>query len=165
MAEISLFNLTADRVRELFSYDEHTGILTRIKSRRFDMLGPVSAENEDVYIDGQHYKQSRAIWLWIYGEWPKGLVDHKNRNDNDNRKDNLRDVTHTQNQYNKVSPNPHGYKGVTWRNRIKNPWLSKIRVDGTRINLGSFATAEEAARAYEEACLKYHGEYANLGVK
>lgn len=165
MASTSLFNLTFSRVRELFSYDEHTGTLTRIKSNRYDMLGPVPFGHGHVFIDGQHYKQSRVIWLWIYGEWPKGLVDHANRNTRDNSKVNLRDVTHTQNQYNKVQPNPSGYKGVTWRDRIKKPWLSKIRVDGIRINLGSFATAEEAAKAYEEACLKYHGKFANLGVK
>src|SRR6267154_1039231 len=155
MAEASKFNLTAERVRELFSYDEYTGQLTRLKSTRYDMLGSVPFGNGMVYIDGEHYKQSRIIWLWIYGEWPKGLIDHKNRNNRDNSKGNLRDVTHGQKQYNKVSPNPHGYKGVTWRNRIKKPWLTKIRVNGVRINLGSFETKEEAAAVYEAACLKY----------
>jgi len=162
MAGISLLNITAERVRELFTYDPQDGILIRVKSNRYDMLGIITGVK--VYIDRQHYDTARIIWLHYYGKHPMFLVDHINRDHRDNRIDNLRDATPTQNQYNKVQPNIHGYKGVTWRDR-KSPWLAKIRVNGVRINLGSFATKEEAAKAYEEACLKYHGEYAQLGVK
>jgi hypothetical protein len=117
-----------------------------------------------VSVGGKLQCLSRICFAIYNGYWPEGLVDHIDRNQSNNRASNLREVTPTQNQYNKVQPNPHGYKGVTWRKRKANPWLAKIRVDGARINLGSFPTKEQAAAAYEAACLKYHGEYAQLGV-
>jgi hypothetical protein len=60
--------------------------------------------------------------------------------------------------------NKSGYgaypKGVTWRDRKENPWQAKIRVNGIRIHLGSFADMEEAAEAYREAAKLYHREFA-----
>jgi len=161
MKRFTKLDITASRVRELFSYDPDEGVLTRVKATRYDFLGVVSGPK--VSIDNTHYDTARIIWLHYYGEHPNCLVDHINRDHNDNRIANLRAATYTQNQYNKIQSNKHGYKGVTWRNRKQKPWLSKIRVDGARINLGSFATKEEAAKAYEEACLKYHGAFAQLG--
>lgn len=155
--------VSIEYLRAHFSYAPDTGILSRIKSVRFDMLGVQSGD--DVRIDGFDISKARVIWAVHYGYWPEKLIDHVNRNRDDNTITNLREATHTQNQYNKVQLNVHGYKGVTWRDRKRKPWLSKIRVNGVRINLGSFATKEEAAKAYEEACLKYHGEFAQLGVK
>ena len=155
--------LSCELVRSLFDYGPLEGILIRIKSSRKDMLGPV--RNFRTWVNGEVYFTSRLIWLHQHGKHPTGLIDHIDRNPDNNRIENLRDVTPTQNQYNKVQANIHGYKGVTWRNRKSKPWLAKIRVDGTRINLGSFATKEEAALAYEKAAFRYHGEFAQLGVK
>jgi hypothetical protein len=55
------------------------------------------------------------------------------------------------------------YLGVSW-NKGNNKWMAYIRVDGTRYHLGYFITEKEAARAYNEAAKKYHGEYANLNI-
>jgi hypothetical protein len=163
MAAITPSCITAARIRELFNYDPVTGVFSRRVNTVRGRAGQVITANT-LCVDGEYHKTVRYIWLHYYGEWPKGLVDHKNRIKSHAYISNLRDVTHTQNQQNKVSPNPHGYKGVTWRDRKKNPWIAKIRVDGARINLGSFPTKEAAAEAYEAACLKYHGEFAQLGV-
>ena len=152
-----------EELRKLFTYDPVTGILVAAQSFPNRPSGMIITCNR-VRVAGKLQKLSRICFAHYNGYWPQKLVDHINRNPLDNRASNLREVSHTQNQYNKVSPNPHGYKGVTWRDRKANPWIAKIRVAGQRINLGSFPTKEQAAAAYEAACLKYHGEYAQLGV-
>jgi len=93
-------------------------------------------------------------------------VDHISGIRNDNRKSNLRLATKAQNRINsKVSANnTSGYKGVYWKESRKK-WVAQIGmppVNGIRqtIHLGCFNDKVCAARAYDKAVLKYHGEYA-----
>jgi len=90
-------------------------------------------------------------------------IDHKNRNKLDNTRDNLRCATRTQNQYNrpKNKNNTSGYKGVT-RSQCGRKWLARIRIDGVRINLGTFESKEQAALEYDIAAKKYQGDFAQL---
>ena len=88
-------------------------------------------------------------------------VDHINGDKSDNRKENLRICTLLENRRNrtKYKSNTTGYKGVYYdRRKIR----AKIKTDNKQIYLGSFKTLKEAAKAYNEAALKYHGEYARL---
>jgi AP2 domain len=95
-------------------------------------------------------------------------VDHKDRMSTlDNRKHNLR-VTLKRNAHNRGVPNTNtsGYKGVrlykaTPRNRMStDKWAAQIMAEGKSMFLGLFPTPEFAAAAYDEAALKYHGEFA-----
>jgi hypothetical protein len=47
------------------------------------------------------YYAHRLAWLWWFGEWPEGGLDHINRIRNDNRIDNLREATRSENQRNR----------------------------------------------------------------
>ncbi|MDR4987189.1 AP2 domain-containing protein [Bacillus cereus] len=97
---------------------------------------------------------------------PPGLVvDHINRDRLDNRRENLRIATRSQNTANSIAPstNKSGYKGVQYRKEQKR-WRAVIRVNGKHISLGQYGTAEEAAQAYNEAAVKYFGEYARINV-
>lgn len=92
------------------------------------------------------------------------VVDHINYNGLDNRKANLRLATHKQNTRHVIrtmNPGSSKYKGVSWYSREK-IWAVKIMVDGKTIRIGYFKDEVKAARAYDEAAKKYHGEFAAL---
>ena len=92
-------------------------------------------------------------------------IDHINGNKLDNRRDNLRICTPSQNKMNvgKTSKNKSGYRGVSKERRL-HKWRVSIKADGRRINLGNFYDILDAARAYNEAAKKYFGEFARLNV-
>jgi len=99
---------------------------------------------------------------------PDGMFcDHINHNGLDNRRANLRPVTLTQNVWNRrkfKKPSRSKYKGVDWSTEMKR-WRARIRVNGKRIYLGSFKHEIEAAKAYDTAAAKYHGQFAALNFK
>jgi hypothetical protein len=92
-------------------------------------------------------------------------VDHINGDGLDNRKNNLRLCTKSQNGCNrgKDRDNTSGYKGVTYvtnKNKRKKRWIAQITINKKHIYIGHFKTKEEAAIAWNEAAKKYHGEFA-----
>lgn len=95
-------------------------------------------------------------------------IDHINRNKLDNRRDNLRVVTPSQNSANSSIKRSSkiGCKGVSYHvwGRSKKNWVARIHVDGKRKWLGRFKTKEEAARNYNQASIKYHKEFSYLNA-
>jgi len=93
------------------------------------------------------------------------FVDHINRNGLDNRKANLRPATVSQNARNCAKSRRRTcrskFKGVTWH-RGKKIWQTQIVLNQKHIYIGSFKDEEQAARAYDRAAKKYHGEFAAL---
>lgn len=90
-------------------------------------------------------------------------ADHINRNGLDNRRSNLRLATASQNAMNKVMSNGSSkYKGVRKRTSGKRRkiWRATVWKDNQPINLGTYLTEEEAARAYNKKALEIHGQFA-----
>lgn len=109
----------------------------------------------------KHVKAHIAAWCIFYGEYPNGDIDHINRDGLDNRIENLRVVTHSQNMMNigKRSGVGHtsSFKGVS---KCGNKWKSVINSGGARTYLGLFDCEHVAAIMYDLAATVFHGEYA-----
>lgn len=155
--------ITQQEIRTLMVYDAVTGeaawIRGKWKGHKVGTLLP--SGYVQVRIKGRSYQLHRVIWLWMTGEWPPTQVDHRDTDRANNRWDNLRLATHTQNQWNTQtrSDNSSGYKGVT-RPRGRTKWHAYINENGRRKFLGSYPTAEEANQAAIAARQVAHGEFA-----
>lgn len=152
--------LDTARLRELLHYDAETGaFLWRVRRGRGVIGASAGYLRSDGYlvicIDKTVHSAHRLAWLHAYGVWPV-VIDHIDGDRANNRLSNLRNVTQTVNKQNIVRPGQRsstGILGVTPRNK---KWQAQISVDGKRLYLGNFATAEEAQAAYLSAKRKYH---------
>jgi hypothetical protein len=87
-------------------------------------------------------------------------IDHWNGNGLDNRKENLRVATKSQNAANRFKQGGSSkYKGVSWYAPL-GQWRSRIKKDKHDIHIGYFDVEEDAARAYDEKAQELFGEYA-----
>jgi hypothetical protein len=101
---------------------------------------------------------SQGLHAFLTG-WP--MVDHINLNGLDNRRTNLRPATRAQNMHNRRlnANNTSGYKGVS---RDRSKWRAHIKLNSRQRSLGTFATPEQAARAYDAAARELFGQFARL---
>lgn len=109
---------------------------------------------------GKIHKVHRLIFLLEHGYLPKE-IDHINGNRQDNRIENLREVTRSENQFNKVmcSNNTSGFRGVNWHKHSKS-WVVRVCTKGKTKILGYFKDLELAGLVADEARNLYHGKYA-----
>ena len=96
---------------------------------------------------------------------PHEDIDHKDGNGLNNTRANLRIATDSQNQANrhKLSLNKSGFRGVCFNSQSQK-WQAGIKVNGHSYHLGLHLTKEAAALAYNQAAIKFFGEFANLNV-
>lgn len=109
-------------------------------------------------------KRKRVRMHRVIMNTPEGMdTDHRNGNRLDNRKENLRICTRQQNLRNSFvgSNNTTGYKGVAFH-KFSGLYHATINVDKKQKSLGYHKTPQEAAKAYNDAALKYFGEFAKL---
>lgn len=150
--------LTAEKLRERYVYSKATGAFKyrqqRGRMQKGDRAGTINSDGYwQIGIDGKLYKASRLAWLYVTGAWPRGQVDHKNRNRADDRWTNLRDTSHAENQQNCKtlrSNNRSGVRGVSWCTK-RQRWQAHIQAEGKQRNLGVFKTIEAAEAAYKAA--------------
>lgn len=155
-----------ERVNQLLEYDKATGQIRwregvrgsnrgRMAGRRAGNVGSGGGYSL-ISIDGKLYASHRVAYLLGTGEWPRGHVDHINGKRQDNRLENLRDVSRAVNAQNRVKPCPltkSGALGVVWN---KGKWESRITTDGSFKYLGRYVTVEEASAAYFKAKAQLH---------
>lgn len=155
-----------DFIRENFRYED--GHLYRLKDRGGAKAG--SKAGWLTYCNGRPYRKMNvnrktvyvhhAIFLLHHGYLPK-YIDHIDGDSTNNRIENLRAATQSQNMGNSCmkSNNTSGYKGVTYR-KDTGKWQASVMVNGKHISLGSHATKEDAYEAYKTGSTKHFGEFA-----
>ena len=155
--------VTAELVRSMFDYDPSTGHLlhrfNRARCKRGDRGGSLKPNGYRlVNIKGRFFQSARIVWLHQYGCWPAHQIDHINHVRDDDRLENLRDVTAQQNLHNLSATrknNLSGVPGVRWNTRDSR-WYAIIYLSGKAIFLGSFKSFEEAVAARNAGKAKYH---------
>lgn len=138
-----------------FEYKPLTGDLVRISKNQRSQLQPFGSKSTKGYVfgvfQGEGYYAHRLVWAWLKGEDPGTFeVDHIDRNRSNNRFWNLRKIP-AKNQtlntgcYKNNKLGVRGVKSLPGTTRFQ----ARIRVAGKQINLGCFATIEEASAVYE----------------
>jgi hypothetical protein len=167
--------LTQERLQEVLEYNPDTGIFVwkinkGSRARKGQIAGCADKKvgNKPVYIgiriDGKLYDAQRLAFLYMNGEFPKLLVDHKNRNGLDNRWENLKEVTYSESNKNKSHP-PLTLKSIQkmaktlsekprtniksgiYPAKRKGAFQVKIDFQGKRHSVGIFENFEDALEA------------------
>jgi hypothetical protein len=162
--------LTAERVRELLSYNPETGVFTWLvdspkggQRRAGKAAGSVTGDGYHyISIRRRPYLAHRLAWLYVHGEWPSAQIDHRDGNRTNNAIDNLREANRSQNAGNskRRRTNTSGFKGVYFCSRTGR-YVAQITC-GYRKHLGYFDTSKDAHAAYAVAAEKHFGEFARL---
>jgi hypothetical protein len=146
--------LSVARVREALHYEPTTGKLywKIAQNNRMSIGAEAGTRRDDGYkrikLDGIAYYSHVLIWTYMTGQVPVNQIDHIDRDSWNDRWENLRDVTASVNQHNKV------VRGCWWH-KTKLVWETAISTGGIVTYLGSYATEEEAATAYNAAKSNY----------
>lgn len=143
-----------ERVKELVSYDPKTGIFIRNIQRGKHLPGLVAGTPRVGYvivkIDQLQILGHRLAWFYVYGEWPEGVIDHINAIRSDNRIENLRVTSITENARNRLHGTRGGLLGARFDKR-RGTWFATITRDGVTNWLGRHPTQLAAHMAYVAA--------------
>jgi hypothetical protein len=108
------------------------------------------------------WKVHRLIFVLHHGYLPKE-IDHINGDRADNRIENLRAVTRSENQCNRsaLTSNTSGYPGVSWHKKSQ-AWVVRVMKNGKSHLLGYFKELELAGLVAAEARAIYHNGFAKV---
>ena len=124
------------------------------KAGSIDRLGYLN-----IQIHRKKYKAHRIIFLMHHGYLPE-CIDHIDRNPSNNRIENLRPATHTENMCNSKTPknNKSGVKGVSWH-KVHKKWYVSIGFKNKKYFFGIFTDIEDAKIVAKKAYKELHGEF------
>lgn len=158
--------ISLERLKQVIEYHHETGVFVwRITLSSRAQSGMIASSDDGrgykrICIDGMRYKAHRLAWLYAYGVWPDGCIDHVNGNPSDNRIKNLRCVTLSGNAQNQRVAHRNnkssGLLGAYPAANKTNPWKAAIQINGKTTYIGQYKTKEEAHLAYLAEKRKHH---------
>lgn len=159
--------LTQALVRELFDYDPEGFLVWKVDQPFQKTKGKIAGYVDRrgyAYVDisSNHYGLHRLIFLWHFGYFPQ-MVDHISRDHTDNRIENIRASTASQNGCNQRGRDNTSskWKGVSFH-KAKCNWRTYVSMNKKPHYLGSFENEADAAMVYNEVALVLHGEFVVL---
>jgi hypothetical protein len=153
--------LTQQTLKQFFDLSDDGRLVRKTNAGLAKKGTSSSCKDKDGYkvigFKGRQHRVHRLVWLYVYGKFPDGPIDHINRIKDDNRPENLRLATPSQNRQNisMQSNNKSGIKGV-WLHAQTKKWCASIVANKKSKHLGSFLTKEEAGAAYVAAAKVLH---------
>lgn len=149
---------------EIFIYNADGSLTRRYSNNQHNTVGWINSSGyKQVECEGKNYMLHRIIYEMHKGEIEKGLqIDHIDGDPLNNKIENLRVCTQTQNRQNSKlsSNNTTGYRGVV---RTKNnKFQARLTLEGKKLYLGLFDTPKEAFDCVETTRKELYGEFATL---
>lgn len=143
-----------EELRATFDYHEDGYLIRKITGEPCGQRANHTTGYALVNVGGKLVYAHRIIYAINHGEMP-GEVDHINGNREDNRIENLREVSRPENSHKKPETNTSGLSGVFWYAPTQK-WVARIHVDHQLIHLGYFTDYEDAVEARRLAKIKHH---------
>lgn len=160
-------HLTIYRLKQVLGFNPDTGTFTwKIALSNNTAVGAIAGYQRKggylvINIDGRSYVAQRLVWFYVTEEWPLDELDHRDLNKGNNRFENLRPASHSNNAANchRRKDNTSGHKGVSFDKR-RGKWAAYINCNGARHSLGYHDSAIVAGSAYCVAADRLFGEFA-----
>lgn len=161
-------SITKDLLDHLFSYKDGKFFWKNPSKHHKDLVGKEAGSTQPangklyvtIQINGEKVRRGRLVFFYINGKFPDPCIDHINGDSTDDRPENLRQATYTQNAWNhktraKVKNLPMGVR-LTPKGRFS----ARISYYKKLITLGTFDTPEEAHQVYLGKRRELYGEFA-----
>lgn len=162
----NIIPLTAESVKDIFTYDSEEGILRwKVNGMKVRAGQPVGSPDKvgrlRTTYNYKNYLVYHLIWLFVYGRLPEKEIDHIDRNPGNNKLANLRECSHAENLRNAGARtnNKTGHVGIFWDER-RGKYLANLMKDGVTHHIGRYHTLEEAVAARKAFADALFGEFA-----
>lgn len=157
--------MTQHELKLILDYNPDTGIFTWKLWRGGNAIAGSVAGHVDtrghvqICINGKMYAAHRLAFLYMTGKFPDQLTDHVNCKKTDNRWNNLRPATPSQNCHNarRYKNNTSGFKGVSFHH---GKWNGRVKKNGITHDCGHHQSPEKANQAVISKRNELHGVYA-----